>query len=405
MADEEQTFTNEPAKQVRRKTAPSGGNDARSGKAPADRSSSRRTRTVRNFPASSFEEPLEFATKLLEFGSGLPVRRLSFFDHIGKSPESGPSRQLVTNASKYGLIRGSITAEQLEITDDGKVAVGEGFSPREQARARAKLAIEDIEPFKALYLRFQGNKLPARAALTDAIKEFSVDPAAAEEAVDTFVVNLRLVGLLQTLSGADRIVSIDHMLDALPASSSSAPQPRSVNTQRQSLITGAQAEYEGTAFFVTPIGDPGSDQRKHSDLMMGSFIEPALEQFKLRLIRADRIEQPGIITRQVLEYLVKSRLVIADLSFHNPNVFYELAIRHMTRKPVVQIKRLQDSIPFDINQVRTIVIDNTDIYTLLPKVEAYRAEIASQVRSALDDPDSVDSPIATYFPDLRVSGA
>jgi hypothetical protein len=132
---------------------------------------------------------------------------------------------------------------------------------------------------------------------------------------------------------------------------------------------------------------------------LGSIIEPALEPLKLSVVRADKIDRPGIITKQVIEYLMKARLVIADLSYHNPNVFYELAVRHMLRKPVVQIMRVADPIPFDVNQVRTITIDTSSIYTLTPKIDAYRAEIAAQVRRALENPESVDTPLSIYFPE------
>jgi len=121
------------------------------------------------------------------------------------------------------------------------------------------------------------------------------------------------------------------------------------------------------------------------------------------VVRADAIDKPGTITRQIIEYLLKSRLVIADLSFHNPNVFYELALRHAMRLPVVQLIRASDRVPFDLNQIRTIRIDTSDIYALVPKIDTYRSEIASQVRRALDDPDSVDNPITTYYPGLRMS--
>lgn len=57
-------------------------------------------RTQRPFPASSFEEPLEFAKAIFAFGSGQPVRRFTLFDSLKKSPESGASRQLITNAGK-----------------------------------------------------------------------------------------------------------------------------------------------------------------------------------------------------------------------------------------------------------------------------------------------------------------
>jgi hypothetical protein len=169
------------------------------------------------------------------------------------------------------------------------------------------------------------------------------------------------------------------------------------------VITAEQAHYESTCFYITPIGSPESEQRKHSDLFLGSFVEPALTSFGLSVIRADGIDQPGIITKQVIEHIVKSRLVIADLSFHNPNVFYELAIRHMMRLPIVQIIRKADFIPFDVNQARTIVIDTTDIYSLVPKITSYQSEISSQVRRALENPETAETPISIYFPDIRVS--
>jgi hypothetical protein len=64
----------------------------------------------------------------------------------------------------------------------------------------------------------------------------------------------------------------------------------------------------------------------------------------------------------------------------------------------VQIMRSTDTIPFDVNQVRTIVIDTTSIYKMVPQIDAYRSQVAAQVRRALDNPESVDSPITMYFP-------
>lgn len=362
----------------------------------------RRKRVVRNFPASPFEEPLEFAKEVFLFGSGEPVRRLTLFDHIDRAPESGNSRQIVINAGKYGLIKGGSQSDILELTPDGARAVDTQIPPRDQARARIKLAIEDIEVFSKLHERFVGKALPARAALIDAAKEFGATEDAAEEAVDTFIVNLRFVGLLVTLSGAERIVSKDLALDQLPASNVSF-RPQQISGQQGAVVTAEHAHFESTCFYITPIGSPDSDQRKHSDLFLGSFIEPALQSFSLTVVRADGIDKPGVITKQVIEYIVKSRLVIVDLSYHNPNVFYELAIRHMMRLPIVQIIRKSDPIPFDINQMRTIVIDTTDIFTLVPKIATYQTEISSQIRRALDNADAVETPISTYFPGLRVS--
>lgn len=364
----------------------------------------RRTRITRNFPAAPFEEPLAFAKQIFDFGSGQPVRRLTLFDHIGKAPESGPSRQLIINAGRYSLIKGGAQADIIELTLDGARAVDPQIPPRDQARARIKLAIEDIEVFAKLHERFVGKALPAKAALIDSAIELGAPPEGGEEAVDTFILNLRFVGLLLTLSGAERIVSKDLALDKLP-SSTTTPTLNTQPSTQGTLITAEHAHFESTCFYIAPIGSPDSEQRKHSDLFLGSFVEPALESFKLNVVRADAIDKPGVITKQIIIYIVKSRLVIVDLYYHNPNVFYELAIRHMMRLPIVQIIRKVDSIPFDINQMRTIIIDTSDIYTLVPKIVTYQSEISSQVRQALDNSDSVETPISTYFPGLRaVSG-
>lgn len=366
----------------------------------------KRKRVARSFPATSFEEALQFARSVYNYGSGQPVRRLSIFDHLGKAPESGPSRQLIVNASKYGLIKGSAASEFLEITPNGLTCLDDELPKREVVKAEIKLSIKEIEPFSKLYDRFSGNKLPAKAALVDSIIEFEVPQDLAEEAVDTFIVNCRYTGLLQVLSGAERLVGIDHLLDSLPSTSISTSAQNSSSfsekAKNSELMTSETAQFESICFYVTPIGEDGSEQRKHADLFLGSIIEPALDSLGLKVIRADTIEKPGTITRQIIEYLLKARLVIVDLSYHNPNVFYELAIRHSARLPVVQVIRASDRIPFDLSQIRTIKIDTSDIYTLVPRLEIYRAEIANQVRRALDDPDSVDNPITTFYPDWKV---
>lgn len=137
-------------------------------------------------------------------------------------------------------------------------------------------------------------------------------------------------------------------------------------------------------------------------MLLSSIVEPALEQFKLQVVRADAIASPGIIGKQIIELIVSSKLVVVDLSFHNPNVFYELAIRHMLRKPIVQIIRKADDIPFDISQQRTIVLDMTDLYSFVPKIETYRSELSTQVRRALEDADAADNPISILYPGLKI---
>lgn len=371
----------------------------------------KRSRSSRIFPACSFEEASAFAKQLFDFGAGRAVRRITLFDHLGKSPDSSTSRQIITNSGKYGLTKGSYAAEMLEITPEGAKAVDQEQPARERAKARIFLGLENIPTFNSLYEAYVGNKLPPKAALVDTAKSLGLSNDLAVEAVETFTVNLRELGLLQTLSGAERILTFDHYLDSLPQTSAmqsnrptstAGAAPAAESRLAMSLITSEQAQFETTCFYVTPIGAPGSNERLHSDLMLGSIVEPALEGFGLTVVRADQIDKPGTITRQVFDYLLRARLVVVDLSFHNPNVFYELAIRHAARLPVVQIIRASENIPFDVNQMRTIPIDTTSIYTLLPQLQSYVAQIASHVRRALQDPDAADNPLSTFYPNFRV---
>jgi hypothetical protein len=361
------------------------------------------------FPACAFEEALTIANAIQKHASGQKVRRLTLFDQIGKSPDSGPSRQLIINSNKYGLTRGGYQGEFIELTPEGNLSTAPDVSPREKLRGRFQLAISSIESFKAFYDKLVGNRLPANSVLEDMAKDISVPETAVKEFIEIFIVNAKFLGILKTIAGAERIIPIEQALEELPEGTSTNtldPIAKSANVldqKRRYAESGTSRNWEKTCFYITPIGEEGTENRKHSDLFLGSIIEPALEEFGLEVIRADRIGVAGMITAQILEFILKAKLVIADLSYHNPNVFYELALRHVSRLPTVQIIRKIDKIPFDLEQFRTIQVDTLSIYTMIPNLQTYRAEIATQVRMALKDPDSVDNPISTFYPSLKIS--
>ncbi len=370
----------------------------------------KRTRRTILFPASSFEEAMTIPNAIQKHAAGQMVRRLTLFDQIGKSPDSGPSRQLVVNANKYGLTKGSYTSEHLELTPDGKIATSADSPARDKLAARFKLAIDKIAPFKQLYEAQKGNRLPASSILEDLAKDKGIPPEDAKECVDMFIVNSKFLGILKPIAGAERIIPIEQALEELPStpvksSTAEASTSRKDTEETPTAIQAAAGEHDWDriCFYISPIGEEGSEHRSHADLFLGSIVEPALEEFGLKVVRADKIGKPGMITAQVLEYILKSKLVIADLSFHNPNVFYELSLRHVCRLPTVQIIRRSDKIPFDLDQFRTIQVDTTNIFTLVPNLQTYKAEIATQVRMALNDPDSVDNPLSTYYPNVKVT--
>ena len=108
---------------------------------------------------------------------------------------------------------------------------------------------------------------------------------------------------------------------------------------------------------ICPIGSEESDERRHSDQVFKHLIEPAARECGYVAERSSDSEQPGMITSQIITSLTEVSLVVADLSFQNPNVFYELAVRHAARMPVVILCDRKWGLPFDISDARTIRFD------------------------------------------------
>lgn len=389
---------------------PARGEEEADGEAtPAESGGERRTRRTGMFPAGTLEEAMGLAESIIQAAPAGSIRRLTLLDQIGRSPSSGRTRQWITNSNKYGLTTGGYNAETLALTPLGRRAVDETDTLASRTRARFQAGIEGVEIFKRLYETNLGNRLPLQAVLLDQAKEFGVPDADLTECIETFTVNAKFVGVLRTLSGAERLVTVDALVDDfLPRTAEKGSERGPINppartataAPRVSSSASTEGDYDQICFYITPIGGEESDDRKHADLFMGSLVEPALKEFGLQIVRADLIGDAGMITRQIIDHIVHSKLVIADLSFHNPNVFYELALRHAVRKPIVQISRAADRLPFDIGQVRTVVVDTTDIFTLVPQLDTLRAQISAQVRATLAEGAEVENPLSIFSPDF-----
>ena len=70
--------------------------------------------------------------------------------------------------------------------------------------------------------------------------------------------------------------------------------------------------------------------------------------------RADHDPRPGLIDVHLIEDLLDADLVIADLSYLNPNAFYEIGIRHMVQKPIIHLQRESEKTPFDVSLFRAV---------------------------------------------------
>jgi hypothetical protein len=144
-------------------------------------------------------------------------------------------------------------------------------------------------------------------------------------------------------------------------------------------------------FVIGPIGDPGTEKRRHSDWLLKGIIRPVFEtNFKdFDVQRADEITAPGSISAQVIIRLHSAELVIADMSLENANAFYELGIRHMKRLPTIHMYSEGKDIPFDVKPYRAIPFKYLDPDDLT----AAQAQLKAAVQEVIKPGYVVDNPV------------
>lgn len=155
------------------------------------------------------------------------------------------------------------------------------------------------------------------------------------------------------------------------------------------VLDMAKNSAEKMCFVISPIGGDESDTRKWADQTIKHLIRPAVESHGLEVKRADEEDRAGIITTHIIQRLVTAELVVADLTGRNPNVFYELAVRHVTRKPLIQIIRAEEEIPFDVQAMRTVKFELNDPDVL----EVARDALNRQVAAVLEE-EELETPIS-----------
>lgn len=135
-------------------------------------------------------------------------------------------------------------------------------------------------------------------------------------------------------------------------------------------------------FIVTPIGEPNSEINQKAFGLINAVMRPALELFSYQPIAASDISTPGSINKQIIIRLYEDDLVIANLTGLNPNVMYELAVRHAIRKPVIIMAEKGTKLPFDLIDQRCIFYEDS-----LYGVEKAKETLCNFLGEVLKDSD------------------
>ena len=143
-------------------------------------------------------------------------------------------------------------------------------------------------------------------------------------------------------------------------------------------------DQNSTAFVLMPFATEFDDVYEY-------LIKGALSEAGFNVIRADDIRNQRNILADIVEGIVKSDLVIADLSTTNPNVYYELGLAHALSKPVILLAQEINDVPFDLRSYRILTYT-----THFARINEARSELYELAKGAKKKNTLFGNPISDF---------
>lgn len=158
-------------------------------------------------------------------------------------------------------------------------------------------------------------------------------------------------------------------------------------------------------FVAMPFGIKAADDGRLIDFdrVYGELIRPALESAGLTVLRADEEQGAGDIRADLFQELLMADLVVADLTLDNPNVWYELGVRHALRaRGVILVQGPRAAQPFDIYTDRKLNYHLLDGAPTPKTLAADIAALANMAKSTLNAwHGRKTSPVYSLLPNLE----
>ena len=181
---------------------------------PANGAKQRAVRRPRkSFPLMSLKDTLILPKGILEFGVKGEISRLTLMDKIGWTPNSSKTRVLISSSFRYGLTTGNYSSPTLHVTDNGQVILNSSSLARKDRETQFHLAMNQFGPFKSVYEKLKGQRLPDEVVLKDELGLAEVEASDRDTAAKVFVANLRFLDLVQEVAGQEQVIAIEEVLE------------------------------------------------------------------------------------------------------------------------------------------------------------------------------------------------
>jgi len=322
------------------------------------------------FPKNTLEDAIRIPKAIEEKNAGNPMEASVLARAVGfKQSSDWRFLDLLRSANLYGLVSGAGATATVSMEKLGQDIVMPG-SPQQRQNALLA-AFNNVSEFKAVASFYGGKKVPEDEFFLNTLtRQFKIPRDRVNTFAEVFVANLQFLRAFDVsrkepspLVGPEAIAQKAESLEkAIP--------------QRTVLKEPRIREYLDTCFVMMPYG-PWFD-KYYQEIYI-----PAIREAGFEPIRADELFSSGSVVEQVWEQIQKAKVMLADLTDKNANVFYELGLAHAVKKPVVFTAAQVEDVPFDLRHLRVIVYETKE-----PEwASKLRQSVTDYLKNALKEPE------------------
>jgi hypothetical protein len=316
------------------------------------------------YPRHSVEKALRIPRAIIDQNAGKECTQAEAanYSNVGNN---GPFAVEISSAIKYGLLERPVPL-QIKPTELAKRIIKPQSSEDEINGLRE--AVLNAPVISDVYKHYRGENLPDRKFFENALTDtFKVPIEKLSEFISIFTESLEYAKLIEKNGEKIRILDV------------SSEQKNSLfdtGSEIKKLIKSASVTSTDTCFIMMPFSSPLGDY-------YSKIYEPAVRKAGLTPIRADNdIFGTGKIIDQIWSGITSAKVLIAELTSRNPNVFYELGLAHALKKPVVLVSSNEQDVPFDLKHIRVIYYEMHDPFWGNKLID----KVAENILSAIKNP-------------------
>jgi len=317
------------------------------------------------FPKNTLEDGILIAKAIEEKNAGNPMHAGVLATAVGfKQANDWRFLDLLRSANQYGLVSGTGSSGTIKMEKIGQDIVAPS-SPQDRQQALLA-AFRNVADFKRVEEFYGGKRIPEdEFFLNTLVRTFNIPKDRVERFAEVFTGNLKFLKAFDvTRSSAGEIPTGTSM-------------PSVEEKPQQTLSKEPRIrEFLDTCFVMMPFGD-------WFDLYYQNIYVPAIKEAGFEPVRADEVFTTGSVVEQIWEQIGKAKVLLADLTDKNPNVFYELGLAHAAKKPVVFAAAKVEDVPFDLRHLRVILYEVRE-----PEWAAkLRKDVTDYLKNAMKEPE------------------